>query len=443
MPDGGLILPPGLRLAGGRRELDLADPINRGLVAFWPLDETHRQAAEDIGPRRWRLSSSTPPTRIVGPRGRATNFAGASSQHLQNSGFVWPGGPSAAISAWINVPGSYNGSPYDFGGGRSLPSGNAFYGHLPYGDNNAYFYYGAVASGEISTSLASYLNQWIHIAWAVRPGRKAIWINGRLATESGTTSAAVAAGTNAYIGFSGASSMYHQGAMRLFRLRTAAWTDAEVRRLYRDEWAGTVDLAERLWVPVRSASLATISGAASPTLSAPTLSAAGSVLIFGYSLPTLSVPTAAATGALEISGFSVPVFNAPTLVATGLREINGFSVPVFDAPTLAATGELSLSGVGSITLSAPTASATGTISLTGALAVTLPDAVLSASGSAGSPIVGSAAVALDATTLVASGTLALTGAASATLQAPAIYATGYNGTIVNSIVLVWDGVRIT
>jgi hypothetical protein len=250
MPDGMIL--PGLRFGGSaQRVLDPTDTINCDLVAFWPLDETNTQAAEDIGSRRWRLSSVTWPTRTVGARGRATNFAGASGQYLQNTSFVWPGGASAAISVWINAPGSYAGSPWDFGNGRSLASGNAFYGHLPFSDNVAYFYYGATGSGEISTSLAAHLNQWTHVAWAVRPGRKAIWINGRLAAESGTVSAAVAAGTNAYVGFSNASSMFHQGAMRLFRLRAQAWTDAEVKRLYEDEWAGTISPAERLFHAVR------------------------------------------------------------------------------------------------------------------------------------------------------------------------------------------------
>ncbi len=33
--------------------------------------------------------------------------------------------------------------------------------------------------------------------------------------------------------------MFHAGGMRLFRLRTREWSDAEVQRLYRDPWAGT------------------------------------------------------------------------------------------------------------------------------------------------------------------------------------------------------------
>lgn len=357
MPDG-LILSPGLVLAGSRRWLDPSDSINADLQAFWPLDETQRQTAYDIGPYRWNLTSATWPTRNVGARGRSTNFAGASGQYLQNSAFRWPGGKHAAISVWINVPGGYNGSPWDFGGGRTLPSGNAFYGHLPYGDNNAYFYYGNVGNGEISTSLASYLNQWIHIAWSSSPTRKAIWINGRLANESGTVPAsAVAAGTNAYVGYSPVPSLFHQGAMRLFRLRARAWTDAEVVRLYREPWAGTTSPAERLFFPVRAPAPTTIDliaesiATGAPTVGAPALGQIHGLTATGIAIgaPTVGTPALTQAHALAASGVAT---GAPTVGTPAVGQVHALTAssiatgaPTVGSPALAQVHALVAVGI--------------------------------------------------------------------------------------------------
>jgi hypothetical protein len=219
--------------------LDGADPINNGLVGFWPLTEHGGNRWLDISPFHRSLTTVTPPARIFGLQGRQAQFNAASSQYLQNANFVWPGGRSAAISVWINAPGGHNGSPYDFSG-RTLVSGQAFYGHLPFSDNVAYFYYGNSGDGEISANFAAYLNKWTHVAWSSSPTRKAIWINGVLAASSTTVpSSPVTSATNGYIGYSPVSTMFHAGGMRLFRLRTREWSDAEVQRLYRDPWAGT------------------------------------------------------------------------------------------------------------------------------------------------------------------------------------------------------------
>ena len=352
--------------------LDERDPINRGLVAWWPLAEPHAAFAEDIGPRGYRLTSVTWPTRIVGARGRATSFAGGSGQYLQNSSLVWPGGQHAAISCWINVAGSTNGSPYDFGGNRALASGNAFYGHLPYGDNNAYFYYGGSGSGEISTSLAAFLNQWIHVAWAASPTRKAIWINGRLVNESGTVSAAVASGTNAYLGYSGASSMFHYGAVRMFRLRARAWTDAEVARLYRDDWAGATAPEDRLFIAFSRASAVSVSlTGVAMTASAGSLVAAIGMDAGGEAVTGSAGSVGAAIG-VAASG-SAATASAGTPTSAIAMSASGVSMTV-SAGSLTYSLAFTLTGVASTSASGTLAADKGSVgrTLTGISMTALP-----------------------------------------------------------------------
>lgn len=108
-----------------------------------------------------------------------------------------------------------------------------------------------------------------------------------------------------------------------------------------------------------------VSGAASVTLGALTLSAQGSVPARGSADITLGAMTAAATGTVPARGALSITLGAITLDAAGTVPVRGEASITLGALVLAATGTVAtgqgITGSANITLGALTVSATGTL----------------------------------------------------------------------------------
>ena len=154
-------------------------------------------------------------------------------------------------------------------------------------------------------------------------------------------------------------------------------------------------------VEVKTAST-TITGDASITLGAATVSADGSLALAGDASATLGAATLSAAGALEIQGAASITLGAATASAAGALAIAGDASITLGAVTLAADGGLTgIAGDAAITLGAATVVADGSLALAGAASIALGAATVSAAGTLA--LVGDAAITLGAVTLAATG----------------------------------------
>ena len=270
----------------GRRELDPLDGINRALRGLWPLDEAGG-VARDLSPlRRPGVRTSGTATVFAGPRvgARAANLT--SGRYVNVPTFAWPGGCGVTVSAWINTGTNGNNRLFDVGGGAGEP--NLFFAHVPYSDNTVYWRYGTYGT-DLTTSLAAYLNTWIHIVF-VNNGTnfKAIYINGRPVATGTSVATPPVATTVLKIG-DGAWGGYVSN----FRIWQRGLAGAEIRRLYADPWAGTYIEAERLF-------FAPAPSAATPATASP---GPGAITLAGQAVTATAGATASpGAGAVAIAG---------------------------------------------------------------------------------------------------------------------------------------------
>ena len=173
--------------------------------------------------------------------------------------------------------------------------------------------------------------------------------------------------------------------------------------------------------------LGPVTGAASVTETADTLSATGTVPITAAAAVTETADTLTATGNVPIDGSSSVTENADTLSATGTvqdQPVTGAANLTEAADTLSATGTVPITAAASVTEAADTLTATGTVPITAAASVTENADTLAATGTV--PITAAASVTEAADTLSATGSLAttVTGAANLTEADDTLTATG-------------------
>jgi hypothetical protein len=351
--DGGLILPPGLRVAGGgARELDPLDGINSGLIGFWPLDEAGGAVARDLSPRGVGGAISGATRGVVGRQGRVTTIGGstqgvglASNSALQELHLP------ITICGWVYLTSTASGRTIlgqykDW----SVPGG---IGKLLRVDGTELRYYTTTNSGnyqQTSGGPAISLNIWTFVAVTViGPISAPVWRLRRDLTE--VTGSLAALRTDgplvepSYIGNSGfniatSGAENWAGSLSAVRAFGRALTSSELTRLYRDPWAGTTDPAERLFHVVR------LGGA--PTLNNYTLTLdPGAFTLSGQAVglrASRRLPLAA--GAFTLSGQALALRISRRLaLAAGTFTLSGQSLALRASRRVAlAAGAFTLAG---------------------------------------------------------------------------------------------------
>lgn len=432
--------------------LDPLDGINKRLALFWPLNEPGGTTVADISPYRRLGVRTNAPTSRVGRKGRYTFFTRASSQYvyqLGNAGITTTTGWSVSLWAYTATSGDY-GAFVKIGA-----SGDGF--ALGVGATNSLESSGAVLNvllenaAWVSTGF-NITTGWHHYAMTMATGNAIkIYYDGAQIYSATTGAPMLIPGTS---GLGGASSVQvggytsydvknrmFQGGVALARVHNRVLAPAEVQRLFRDPWAGTIEPAARLFFAVRAPS-SSRTGDLSATLAAATLSATGTLAISGTASATLAATTVVAAGTIALTGATSATLAAATLASTGTISLSATLTATLGAATLSAASTVALTGALTATLDAATLSAAGTAAnvITGDLTATLGAATLSAASTLA--LRGTTTTTLGNATLVAAGTLQLRATASVTLAHTTLSATGTNGNVVNAIVLVWNGVRI-
>lgn len=265
MPDG-MILSPGLRLGGGRRELLSLDPINRGLLGFWPMQESGGVTVDDISPYRTSGTAVNNPPSVLGPGFRARTFVntGGSSTRRINLGAYRPWSTlqiPMTIAAWVKPTSTVNGtifsqySQFDFDGRFGKWLGITSGGQVQAIIGKSVWNYYQFFNGPTYT-----LNRWALLAWvlsgtAASPSLR-IYYDATSTTHTPVAMGGVDSAVETWIGSSVLASTYPSnegfaGDIGPVRLWGRAVPHAEVARLARDPWAGTATVADRLWVSVR------------------------------------------------------------------------------------------------------------------------------------------------------------------------------------------------
>lgn len=228
-----------------RRRLDGADPINRDLRVWLPLDENVGQSARDISPYRRHSGLVNGRARAHGPLGKV--YALASPNELINVG-----GPSSlGTTSDLGLAGKTAGMSaaiWAYFSGTSLLGalfkvGSATTGFgLGVGDttiqaagNNIVGLYENVRW--INTSI-TFGTGWHHLAMTVdASGYPRIYYDGRQ-IYTDTTGAPIAMASGVFVGGYVGFARFFTGNLADFRVWGRTIAPGEVARLYREPWAG-------------------------------------------------------------------------------------------------------------------------------------------------------------------------------------------------------------
>jgi len=220
--------PKKLLLPTGTLRLNKADPLSKGLLGYWPLNDPGNLRNLVTGVPL--AISSGSPTWGVGQNGSTIYFDGT-DDGLIDSSFFFKAGTGITVSFWSNVP-----SPAQAADLFYIGEVDRILSHAPWSDGNLYWDYVDSSNGRISTSYANYLDKWTYVT-LVNNGVdfKAIYFNGVLATSSSTVSAN---GIDRSTIFIGKQSSFHKGYINNFRVYDRALNQSEIARLYLDKHAG-------------------------------------------------------------------------------------------------------------------------------------------------------------------------------------------------------------
>jgi hypothetical protein len=358
VPDG-LILPPGVFLSGGRRELlsPALDPINRTLLGFWPMQEPGGVTVDDISPYRTRGVAVNDPPSVAGPGFRARTFInnGGSGTRRINLGANRPWSAlqiPMTIAAWVrptsNVNGTifsqYNQFDFDgrFGKWLGITSGGQVKAIIGKSVHNYYQFF----NGPTYT-----LNRWALMAWVLSGTTAApalrIFYGTTSTSHTPVALGSVDASVETWIGSSVLASTYPSdegfaGDIGPVRLWGRSLAQDEMSRLARDPWAGTFDPAERMWVPVRA-----VAGGA-PVEATP---GPGAITLAGQGVAVAAGAAAApGAGSVALAGQAVAaVAGAAAQPGAGALVLAGQAATVAAGASVAA-------GAGAVTLAGQAAS---------------------------------------------------------------------------------------
>lgn len=233
-----------------RLDLDDADPINRGLVGWWPLDEAGGTLADDISPWRGRGTLTNGPTRIVGARGRAVNFDG-SNDYIAAAGRQDISAFSASAWLYLSSGATFAHSILSslFGLDQTILWTVDTFGTV------FKFWATTNATNATSATIPHIRERWVcaGVSWA--PGRTTRFYLDGIPIGTGTTAGDLRSPVTGWnIGRYGFPNLwYFPGAMRGVRAWRRVLTDREFGRLYADPHAGAVAPEERIFQAYRRA----------------------------------------------------------------------------------------------------------------------------------------------------------------------------------------------
>lgn len=236
--------------AKARLRLDGADPINQGLRAFLPLNDSSFSTFQDISPYRRVSGAVNARARVASPFGEAAAFVspnelinvGGPASLASSSDLGLNGRTSLmAMAGWVYLSStSLAGAFFKIGsatGGFGLGVGSTT---VDAAGGNIVALYEAVRW--IPTGFAFSIG-WHHVAISLNgSGHPSIYYDGRL-IYSDATGAPNAVGSGGagycYIGTSQLGSRFFTGTLSGVRAWGRGITAGEAQRLYRDPWAGT------------------------------------------------------------------------------------------------------------------------------------------------------------------------------------------------------------
>jgi len=353
----------GPRIPPAALTLDLADPINRGLIAFWPLSHLAGNVARDLTPRRRNgtLVGFAADRFAASPHGKVLKFNGTSN--YINANGRWLAGLSqggVCVRARINSGDGY--LYYEDGVGF-----NNFALRCPAPGTSALEFNIGSNAARNSTARAWASDAWYDVAitWAsdVR-----VYINGVLDnTIAVSVSTSSSAGDNDQIGRysfgGGIAGGYTPASISSIRLFSRAPTAAEIARLSRNPWAGIRAPRTAFWW-VGGGSVAALSAASDLTLAPLAATTTANAALAAATAATLA-GSGTTTGTASIAGGSTATLaaiagSAAAAVAVGAGT--GLSLGAVAGSTAAA---VSLAAGSAVSLAAIAGTTAGTLALAG------------------------------------------------------------------------------
>jgi hypothetical protein len=209
---------------------DAGDSINRRLRGWWPLTEGAGARAVDISTfsNDGYWTDITRLARINSPVGKA--FTSLDYAYFDMPNFFWPSGSSISVSFWARAS--------NFSSVFGLTTSSYAGCHLLDGPNISWFYNGN-SNGQVQAAYSSYSGVWTHVC-LVNNGTnlKAIYLNGTLAASGSVVEAPPTGGSGLSIGAWKQIGYGSVASMQNFRIWDRVLSLAEIRRIYRDPWAG-------------------------------------------------------------------------------------------------------------------------------------------------------------------------------------------------------------
>lgn len=244
-PPSGIIRPRSFGAVGGSRgwpRLNFSDPINNGLMAYYPMGGASAigTVLSDVTRNRNTGTIVGSPPLVTGTR-NSLSFTATSSQYVDLQAPADLELYSAvSISAWVNYPTSIAGAQFVVA--KDFSSGSRGY-CLGVASDQVYSEAGGVGAGSGTTTLK--VNTWYNIGFSlVLPSSVgAVYLNGAREGGSGAGSATANAsahwniGRRAYVG----ASQYFNGNIGDVRIWNRVLSNAEWRRVGNDR-SGTLGL---------------------------------------------------------------------------------------------------------------------------------------------------------------------------------------------------------
>lgn len=424
------------------QRLDIAHPLNRGIILDFPLDERGGPVARNIAPSG-KTGSRVSVAAGIRPAGRVAVFNGTSS--YVNTGLTNQAFASGTISWWHNSTLAYNsGTVRGIWGALNLPYEFAA---QVYSDNN--WYVGGTYPTDkrlVFAATAGNFPQNIdtHYCFTWSSAGTAMYVNGTLAASSANIWVPNNINAPLVIGGQGLSVNRFTGAMWDFRLFNRVLNARERHTLYRLPATGRAAFRRPDWWWMTGAGALPARVGASTRPLGPILGASlGAVPLSGASTAALRRIAGAGAGIAAAAGGTTIGLRGLAGTATGAAAGAGASVLPFVAGPASAAGLASAAGASAATLGQIAGTGLGTAAISGASVLTFGVVIgYSASGfsSTGSSVavfapfggtavaqaaINAASVAIVApVTGTAAGAAAATAASAATFASPALVAAG-------------------
>lgn len=235
--------------AKARIRLDGADPINRGLVGFWPLNENAGQRFPEISPyRRNGTGVNDPPRRFLG-NVRNVSFSGSNQYITVGTNLGLSTNSNITVAGWVyRATSGDKGAFFKIGNNTDATGGDGFAvgcggTELENAGNQALILY--EGNRWILTGYTVTVG-WHHWVLTINNlGYPKVYIDGaQIYTDTGAAPAAIGsrgasiAQIGGYVSAS-STNRYLVGSVFGVRVWSRALLPQEAQRLYRNPWAGT------------------------------------------------------------------------------------------------------------------------------------------------------------------------------------------------------------